>query len=145
MHRPFTMALESFLRMRCSVRYSERADLAWSHFGPGGLREAEERCEEVNSDLLGFVRPDERVEVEGFQRHDQIASRYSARVESFSFRSPRATGCPYNDRVPCRLYMPAESESPGSVVVEGSVAGQLTRYGRSIGPQQLPHDRGRGA
>lgn len=117
MHRPFTMALEGVLRMRCSLRYSERAELAWSHFGPGGLLEAEKRCEEANADLLGFVRPDEQIRLEGFQRHDELASRHALRVESFSFRSPRATGCPYNDRVPCRLYMPTESESPGSVVV----------------------------
>jgi pimeloyl-ACP methyl ester carboxylesterase len=86
------------------------------HFGPGGLAQAEKACAAANEDLARFIRPPERMPVEGLSRHS--VERPGGRTfELVELDSPLPSGDAANDRLKFRLYRPERPAPHRQVVV----------------------------
>ena len=82
----------------------------------GGVDEAERACAAANEDVLGFIRPPDRVHVEGLSR--RTVERPGRRgVELVEFDSPLPSGITANDRVRFRLLRPVRPGPHRRVVV----------------------------
>lgn len=111
-------ALEAALRLRNRFRGIGRYTDPWKHFGPGGLPEAELRCEQANRDLLAYLRPPREIEVSNLVRRS--GSRAAAgRVlgERIVFDSPVRSGVPENDRVYLELWRSRARPTHDQVVI----------------------------
>lgn len=106
MFRVPILALEGALRTLGRRRFAEPRERWLSHFGPGGLEEAEAACEAANSDLLAFVRAPRAVPARRVAIAPAPETRFGGRVVALRFESPYPTGPPRNDVVHARLMLP---------------------------------------
>ncbi len=108
--------IEGWLRIRNRLSGVGQHPDPWRYFGSGGLAEAEALCAAANRDLLAFVRPPDRPDIENLSI-EPVPRLRGPRVETLRFDSPLPSGRRENDRVQVRLYRPTGAETFDRVVV----------------------------
>ena len=113
---PHVQTLESCLLLKNRITGVGSHRDPHRYFGPGGVDEAERACAAANEDVLRFIRPPDRVPVEGLSR--RAVERPGRRgVELVEFDSPLPSGIAANDRVRFRLLRPVRPGPHRRVVV----------------------------